>query len=260
MFATCLSSLAARDKFGLTATAHRSDGLIRGMYALLGDCICEIDKEELTGSVVPVRIDFRATNYDYSADCLDADGTIIFGKLQEDIALDTERNQLIIDDLVSNAGHYNLVLSDRLFHLNMLKDVLPATAKTALIDGKTPKHKREQAIQDMRAGRINYLFATYALAKEGLDIPRLDRLYMALPKKDYAVVIQSVGRIARALDDKEEAIVYDYVDPVGMCIKMHRERQKHYRRQGYKMNLLILGRNEKDGNGRKVDEWGQKAF
>ena len=56
------------------------------------------------------------------------------------------------------------------------------------------------------------LFATYSLAKEGLDIPRLDRLYLTTPQKDYAVVAQSVGRIARAFEGKGEPIVYDYVD------------------------------------------------
>lgn len=40
------------------------------------------------------------------------------------------------------------------------------------------KELREQALDDMQTGKKKYLFATYQLAKEGLDIPRLERLYM----------------------------------------------------------------------------------
>ena len=32
-----------------------------------------------------------------------------------------------------------------------------------------------------------------SLAKEGLDVPRLERLYLTTPQKDYAVVTQSIG-------------------------------------------------------------------
>ena len=64
-----------------------------------------------------------------------------------------------------------------------------------MIDGKmtTKKAKalREQAIEEMQQGRKRYLFATYSLAKEGLDIPRLDRLYLTTPQKDYAVITHS---------------------------------------------------------------------
>ena len=55
---------------------------------------------------------------------------------------------------------------------------------------KKGKAEREKAIQDMREGKKKYLFATYSLCKEGLDIPRLDRLFLASVIKDQAVVIQ----------------------------------------------------------------------
>lgn len=49
----------------------------------------------------------------------------------------------------------------------------------------------------MRAGRKDILFASFGLAKEGLDIPSLASLFLVSPQKDYAVVTQSIGRIAR---------------------------------------------------------------
>lgn len=84
----------------------------------------------------------------------------------------------------------------------------------------------------MRSGRKHFLFASYSLAKEGLDIPRLDRLYLTTPKKDYAVVTQSIGRIARTFEGKQDAICYDYVDRIGFCENQYKRRKTSYRKAG----------------------------
>jgi superfamily II DNA or RNA helicase len=95
---------------------------------------------------------------------------------------------------------------------------------------KKGKAEREKAIEDMRTGNKKYLFATYSLAKEGLDIPCLERLYMATPQKDYAVITQSIGRIARAFEDKQDPICYDFVDDIGYLVKSYKKRCTTYRK------------------------------
>ena len=104
----------------------------------------------------------------------------------------------------------------------------------AVIDGKmtskTGKAERKQAIEDMREGNLRYLFATYSLAKEGLDIPRLDRLFMVTPQKDSAVIVQSVGRVARTFPGKEQPVVYDYVDAIRSMQKAFKTRCTSYRK------------------------------
>lgn len=103
-----------------------------------------------------------------------------------------------------------------------------------MIDGKMTSKKaraeREQAIEDMKTGQKRYLFASFNLAKEGLDIPCLDRLYMLTPKKDYAVVTQSIGRIARTAPGKEDAVCYDYVDEIQFCENQWKRRKTSYRK------------------------------
>ena len=94
---------------------------------------------------------------------------------------------------------------------------------------KKGKAEREQALEDMRKGDKKYLFATYSLAREGLDIPRLERLFMASPIKDKAWVIQSIGRIARVFENKSNPIVYDFVDDIGFLVKMYKKRCSIYR-------------------------------
>ena len=84
----------------------------------------------------------------------------------------------------------------------------------------------------MRSGKKRVLLATYQLAKEGLDVPCLDRLLLATPVKDYAIVVQSVGRIARVCEGKGTPVVYDYLDDIGFLQGMWKKRCTHYRKDG----------------------------
>lgn len=238
MFYRVVSSLAARYKYGLSATVHRSDGLIRSTFAVLGEVQYQVPDKAVAEKTMQVQVLRRDTGIEINRCCLDTDGTLVYSKLIPYLTEHLERNQMIAKDLAANCRHYNLILSDRLQHLQQLRAMLPAElwGLTAMIDGKmtskAAKAKRIQAIEDMRSGRIRYLFASFSLAKEGLDIPRLDRLYLTTPKKDYAVVTQSIGRIARTFEGKEQPVCYDYVDDIGFCENQWKRRRTTYRKAG----------------------------
>lgn len=240
-FSKVLNALAARHKYGLSATVHRADGMIAATYALLGGIAYQVPEEAVKDKIMTVSVLPRATHQGLSREFLDTDGTIIYAKLVNYLADNFERNLLIMHDLVVNYDHFNLILSDRLSHLKYLMNNLPADLRkqAVMIDGKmtTKKAKvlREQAIEEMRQGRKRYLFATYSLAREGLDIPRLDRLYLTTPQKDYAVITQSVGRIARTFEGKSEPICYDYVDDgIQYLVRSYKKRCTSYRKLGCK--------------------------
>lgn len=240
-FSKVLNSLAARHKYGLSATVHRADGMIAATYALLGQIAYQVPDAAVAEKVMTVNVLPRPTHQGLSREFLDTDGTIIYAKLVNFLADRYDRNELIAADLVENRNHYNLILSDRLSHLEYLMKHLPHDLRdqAVMVDGKMTSKKakamREQAIEDMRQGRKRYLFATYSLAKEGLDIPRLDRLYLATPQKDYAVITQSIGRIARTFGGKAEPVVYDYVDEgIQYLVRSYKKRCATYRKCGCK--------------------------
>ncbi len=238
MFYRVMSSLAARYKYGLSATVHRSDGLIKSTFAVLGDVKYQVPDEAVAEKTMQVRILRRDTGVQINRSCLDTDGTLVYSKLMEYLVNNAKRSDRILSDLIDNQQHSNLILSDRLLHLQQIMAAMPPEIRqyAVMIDGKMTSKKakadRIRAIEEMRSGEKHFLFASYNLAKEGLDIPRLDRLYLVTPKKDYAVVTQSIGRIARTFEGKEDAVCYDYVDDIQFCENQWKRRKTSYRKAG----------------------------
>ena len=75
------------------------------------------------------------------------------------------------------------------------------------------------------------IFATFALASEGLDIAELDTLVLVTPCSD---VVQAVGRILRPSEIKKSPLVVDIVD--NACAQFERNasrREAYYRRCDY---------------------------
>jgi len=237
-FYKVLNNLAARYKFGLSATVHRSDGTIKATYALLGKVVYTVPEEAVADRVMKVGIKRCYTGTKLSRECLNTDGTLNYTKLITYLCEDFDRNHYISAEIAANAEHPSLILSDRLEHLKALMATLPRSMReqAVMISGKmtskTGKAEREKAIEDMRQGKKLYLFATYSLAKEGLDIPCLERLYLTTPQKDYAVVTQSIGRIARTYENKQPPICYDFVDDAGYLVKAYKKRCSTYRKNG----------------------------
>jgi superfamily II DNA or RNA helicase len=237
-FYKVLNSLAARHKYGLSATVHRSDGLIKATFAIIGDVVYTVPAEAVADKIMKVGINPVPTGIHLSRECMNTDGTINYAKMIGYLCDNKSRNDTICNCIVTERDKPSLILSDRLGHLETLMSMLPADMRedAVMVSGKMTtkkgKAEREQAIADMRSGAKKYLFATYSLAKEGLDVPRLERLYMVTPQKDYAVITQAIGRIARTHKGKEDPVVYDFVDDIQYLVKAYKKRCTTYRKNG----------------------------
>jgi len=231
MFYKILSALAARYKYGITATFHRSDGLEKVITYVLGDIAHMVEKSQT--QTLTARLEAISTSIEESFDYLASDGTLDYSKLLKYLTTNETRNKLIADIFNSNLAHSGLILSDRLEHLSKLMALCDEPEACCMLSGKSSMKERDAAFEDMRTGAKKLLFATYSLAKEGLDIPRLSHLYLALPKKDYAVVTQSIGRIARPFEGKAEPTIYDFVDEnIGYCLSTYKVRKSYYKKEG----------------------------
>lgn len=234
MFYKVLSQLAARYKIGLTATPYRSDGLDKCMFALLGDIIYEVPKEAVKDTTCPVKVKFVETNFTPDLDVILAgDGTLVYSSLIDNIIKDEKRNEKIAKELDTLDGA-TIVLSDRVEHLFKMYDKLADNSHAVVISGqkhsKEEKERRKRVLSDLNSGKLRYVFATYKLAKEGLDVPNLRYVVFATPQKDRTTVTQAAGRVGRKSEEKEFGTVIDFVDDFGMLRGYQRRRKTIYKK------------------------------
>ena len=211
------------------------------MFALLGGIIHEVPQSAVAGDTVPVRVKFVNTGYTPDIDKItDGDGTLNYAKLISDITENKNRNAVIVGEIqraTQNGGV--LVLSDRLQHLDALEKRLCAvfpyrTARLGIASTKAEKERRARILTDLNNGLLNVVFATYKLAKEGIDVPNLRTVVFATPQKDKTTVIQSAGRVARKADGKEYGTVVDFSDDFGMLKGYEKKRRGYYKKNFYK--------------------------
>lgn len=240
MFYKVIDKLCARYKIGLTATCYRNiKGTERAIYSLLGKTIIELDKSVIGDRIVPATIIKVDTEFnEIPENCEEVDGTIKYATLTTELLKNKKRNNLILDILRKCKDNYTLVLTDRVEQMYCLQREI---GYGNVIDGKTKKDIREKKIQEVRDGKVRVLFATYGLAKEGLDIPRLDRLILASPHRDKATIIQSIGRIERKCEGKEKPICYDLVDNLQYYRGMYKSRKTYYKNNNNKIIECVSG-------------------
>lgn len=124
-FYKVLNNLSARHKIGLSATVHRSDGMIEATYALLGHVVYTVPDEAVGDKIMQVGITPVGTGVELSRECLNSDGTLNYTKLISYLCNDNHRVAFIASWIVAESEHSCLILSDRLEHLERLMNALP---------------------------------------------------------------------------------------------------------------------------------------
>lgn len=234
-FYKVISSLSARYKIGLTATPKRADGLESSMFALLGGKICEVSRDDVKNTTCPIKVLRINTGWFPDYDCvLMGDGTIDYHKVVENMVSDSARFELVINQLRRLLGP-TIVLANRVEYLQELCELYSELyGKGMCLSGmgqsKAAKEERKKALTALNNGDIDCIFATYQLAKEGLDVPNLRYVILATPEKDETTVIQSVGRVGRKAEGKEFGTVIDFVDSFGMYQGWAKKRLSYYKK------------------------------
>lgn len=224
-FYKVVNNIKCRYKYGLSATIHRADGLINSTYALLGNVVHEINENDISDKRIKADIVEVDLDTEESEEYLNFDGTMLFGKLIDYLCENEYRNNQIVRKLKESNDRFNLILTHRVSHAEKLREDL---GEGSVVTGKVKN--RNEIFEKVKNGEERYLFSTYALAKEGLDLPILDRLHLVTPQKDFAIVKQSVGRVERTFDKKTNAEVYDYVDTnIGYCLGSYKKRKRIYK-------------------------------
>lgn len=242
-FYKVLTNLSCRYKFGLTATPKRADGLEKSMFALLGDVIIEIPKDVVSQTTCEVEVIQDETGYMPNLDVvLAGDGTINYSSLIDDLIHNEERFAYVIETINSLQDAPIIVLANRVEYLERLNETYKkkSICLSGMGSSKRAKAERKEALLKLNNGELDCVFATYQLAKEGLDVPNLRYVIFATPEKDETTVTQAAGRVGRKADGKEKGIVIDFVDDFGMYKGWAKKRASIYK----KLKFLLTDKNK----------------
>jgi len=156
---------------------------------------------------------------------------------------DRIRTDMIIVDVkkVLENGKHPLILTERREHLNTLEEQLKELKCTVVVlhGGIREKRRREslQNLADIPEGQPWVILATGRYIGEGFDEPRLDTLFLTMPISWKGILQQYAGRLHRMYDNKEEVVIYDYVDTnIEMAKRMLSRRKKGYAALGYSID------------------------
>ena len=162
---------------------------------------------------------------------------------------------------LASQGRTILVLGEYVKHLKSLKKAIVAQRPVKPLDaasrkrihgvfwGKLPPemlhmicNKTQEPVSvglyigemkhDQRAAsaKMDIILGTYKLASVGMDIPSLNTLILASPRKE---IEQSVGRILRKRNEEFPPLIIDIIDNHSLFKSMSRVRKKFYELYGY---------------------------
>jgi superfamily II DNA or RNA helicase len=151
---------------------------------------------------------------------------------------DGDRNFLITEtvwDEVLSGAHHHLIVSNEIKQLDILYTNLLGHHSHAeglppvfVLTGKVKGKERARLKAEIESVPEAIIFAT--VAKEGLDIPPVDRIYLPFPESNPKAVQQKIGRGTRIHEGKVDTIVFDFFD---ILIEVFRKQFRRRRFQCY---------------------------
>ena len=210
-----LDHLRPKELLGLTATPERGDGMdVRSFFdgrtavelrlwdALSAELLCPFHYFAVADGTDLRAVSWKQGRYDET-------------ELSEVYTGDTKRAAIVlaqVGDKILNPGAMRaLGFCVSVAHAHFMADAfteagIPARA----VSGSTSPNEREQALLDLRAQKVNVLFAA-DLFNEGLDLPDVDTILFLRPTESATIFLQQLGRGLRQTHDKAVLTVLDFV-------------------------------------------------
>ena len=234
VFSKALHKINFMYSIGLSATPTRKDGLTKVIKWFMGKTVFKAAKRKDHLLVQPVT--YKSDDPLYNTVHTMFDGKVNMSRMINSICDYEPRVEFVVDELerllCKEPARNTILLSDRRNHLDRLalqiRKQLPDARVGFYVGGM--KEPELQKTED----ECNVILATYSMAAEGMDIPKLDTLILASPKGD---VEQAVGRIQRKKPEDRQyvPVVIDVVDTFSVFHRQYQRRVKHYQKMGYEI-------------------------
>ncbi|MCO4261483.1 DUF3427 domain-containing protein [Pseudarthrobacter sp. MDT3-26] len=211
-----LDHLKPQQLLGLTATPERGDGVdvakqffdgrtaseLRLWDALDADLLVPFHYFGVSDDVDLSQLDWKRGNYDttqlsnlYTGN--DARAAKVIRELRDKVT-STDQMRAIGFCVSVQHAHYMAEVFNR------------AGIASVAVDGSTDDADRAAALERLRRGEINCIFAV-DLFNEGLDLPQVDTILLLRPTQSATIFLQQLGRGLRRAEGKAVLTVMDFI-------------------------------------------------
>jgi superfamily II DNA or RNA helicase len=145
------------------------------------------------------------------------------------------KNSLVLFQSVQD--QYGMAIYNRLKEMTSDKEIF-------YVDGDISTDLREEYKERMKTGTNRILIASFKTFSTGISINNLHNIFFVESYKSEVIIKQSIGRMMRKHEDKEVAIVVDFVDDfsykskLNYLMKHSNERIEIYKREKFKYKIF----------------------
>jgi len=210
--------------YGMTATADRSDGQGEAIKFMFGDIVIDRKLPSMPPSVNIIKCDEEPWGDTYA-------------NIIESHVENINRNKLIADLAMQElkASRKIIILTKRTKHYENIYQLLPGNIQAYKIKSQlkaNEQRRQDDLLNRLREGgkEFDIILGTFGLLSTGINIPALDTLIFAGDIKSSVLATQSVGRILRLFEGKQDPKIIDIDDcKSGILHNQARLRKKFYK-------------------------------
>lgn len=228
-FREVISQFNPKYSYGLTATTKRKHNDEQLIYMFIGEIVSVMENVPYASPMendLPIKTDILIKETDlFLPFKFSTDSYQLLSKI---ICFDNNRNQSIVKDVIDQVDKNKrvLVLSERRYHLDVLKLYLKGLCEVIVISGEDSTRKRSIKMKQIENGHYQVILSTGQFFGEGLDIPNIDCLVLAFPFSFEGKLIQYIGRLR---GNNNERTIIDYQDKnIPFLERQFRQRKRYY--------------------------------
>ena len=213
-FTQVVGHFDCRYLLGLSSTSQRRDRLSRMIYYYVGDILHQIDSRKATEirAIFHADVVIRETEFEYAYERNED-----YALMLEALARDQVRNQLIVDDIVSEMSASGegplLVLTQDEEQDDVLGDMLTKEGISSLsFDPSIVAGKKKSLSQQLKAKKIQVVLANREFFQKMDPKSTFEALFLTTPLNFRGKLIEWFQKVLKRDDGQPPMKVYDYVD------------------------------------------------
>ena len=248
VFSRALFKINFKYSLGLSATMTRKDGLSKVFKWHIGDIVYKNNKKKIDNVNVECY-EYYNENQLYSREVtLPFNNKPNMARMINNICEFDDRIDYIaniVKNIKQKEKNRNiLLLSDRRGHLKELKQKIENIQLDNSECGYYVGGMKDKELK-YTEDKCDIILATFSMASEGLDLPKLDSVILCSPKSS---IEQSVGRILRKkIEDRTYIpLIIDIIDNFSMFINQSKKRIKYYKKCDYNISHIKSKKTIKD--------------